>query len=209
MKTATISKLALALAIAGFAVSGARGVTLNVGLSDSLAIGDVIHGIQAGGQVDRDVTMVNNLLTVALNTQSSSLAGDVGDLYQRTANVFSPLPAATATGNTFATGIADGGVLLDITLTSSFRYLVAAYDGPNGGVEVWDIAGLAAGTTISIPRYAEPIGPGGSLQQSTRYLMTGWTLLNPGGNSLPDGGTTALMLSTALAGLGVLKRRIK
>jgi hypothetical protein len=39
--------------------------------------------------------------------------------------------------------------------------------------------------------------------------MTGWTLLNPGTNNMPDGGTTALMLSTALAGLGVLKRRIK
>lgn len=212
MKTEKISKLALAVAIACFAVSGARGVTLNVGLSDSLAIGDVINGIQAGGQEARDVIMVNNLLTVALNTQSSALAGDVGDLYQRSGNVFSPLPAATATGAISANGVGsipDNSVaLLDITLTSSFRYLVAAYDGPNGGVEVWDIAGIAAGSTISIPRYAEPIGVNGQLQQSSRYLMTGWSLLNPGGNSLPDGGTTALLLGTALAGLGVLKRRI-
>jgi hypothetical protein len=208
MKTEKISKLALAVAIACFAVSGARGVTLNVGLSDSLAIGDVINGIQPGGQEARDVIMVNNLLTVALNTQSSTLPGDVGDLYQRSGNVFSPLPAATATGAVSASGIADGAVLLDITLTSSFRYLVAAYDGPNGGVEVWDIAGIASGSTISIPRYAAPIGVNGQLQQSDAFRMTGWTLLNPGGNSLPDGGTTALLLGTALAGLGVLKRRI-
>jgi hypothetical protein len=153
--------------------------------------------------------MVNNLLTVGLGLQNNAIVGDVGDNYQRSLNNFGSLPAATATGNILASGIGDGTALLDITLTSSFQYLVAAYDGPNGGVEVWNIAGIASGTTISIPRYAEPIGVNGQLQQSTRYLMTGWTLLNPGTNNMPDGGTTALMLSTALAGLGVLKRRIK
>jgi hypothetical protein len=182
-------------------------------LTDSLSVGDVIHGVQGNnGQVNRDVMMVNNLLTVPIGTTSTTVPGDVGDIYMRSANNFGPLPTAVATGALNASGIADGSTYLSITLSSSFAYLVAAYDGPNGGIQVWSIGGLASGTTIDIPRYAEPSGANadGPLVQSQRYLMTGWSLLNPGTpNNSPDGGTTALMLTTALGALGVLKRRLK
>ena len=180
MKTYGVSKFVVVAACACFLVNGARGVVLDVGLTDPLAIGDVIHGIQAGGQEARDVIMVNNLITLAPGTSSSSFVGDVGDLYQRSLNVFSPLPAATAVGAVSASGIVDGAALLDITLSGSFRYLVAAYDGPNGGVEIWDIASLGSGTTIQIPRYAEPIGPGGSLQQSDKIPDDGLVAPQPG-----------------------------
>ncbi len=211
MKMRQLTKWVGAIACTCFAVISARAITLDVGLTDPLALGDVIHGIQAGGQVNRDVIMVNNLLTLAPGTQSSSIVGDVGDLYQRSLNFPGALPAATGVGAVIASGITDGSALLSITLAGSFQYLVAAYDGPNGGVEIWNIGGLAPGTTIEIPRYAEPTGPGGSLQASTRYLMTGWSLLNPGTppNGVPDGGSTALLLGTVLAGLGLLKARIK
>src|ERR1051325_3639564 len=203
MKTDRLKKLAVTVAGVCCAVSAANAITLNVGLTDPLAVGDVIHGVQGNnGQVNRDVMMVNNLLTVAVGTTSTTVPGDVGDIYMRSANNFGPLPAATDTGAVFASGIADGSTFLGITLGSSYRYLVAAYDGPNGGIQVWNIGGIAAGTTIDIPRYAEPSGANadGPLVQSQRYLMTGWSLLNPGTNppSAPDGGTTAVMLTTAL-----------
>ena len=193
-------------------IGSSSAITLDVGLGDPLALGDVIHGIQAGGQVNRDVIMVNNLLSVGLG--SSSIINS--RLYERSVNVFNPLPAAVATGAQFASGIADGAVYLDITLTDSFRYLLAAYDGPRGGVEIWDIASLASGTTISIPRYAEPTGGDGTLVQSHRYRMTGWTLLNPGvtptipGNtSVPDAGATAMLLGVSMTALGAARRFLK
>src|SRR5512143_1808095 len=108
MKTDRISKLAVALACACLAASAARAITLDVGLTDSLAVGDVINGIQAGGQVNRDVIMVNNLLTVPLGGSSTTIAGDLGDLYQRSLNNFGPLPTAVAGGAQFASGIGDG-----------------------------------------------------------------------------------------------------
>lgn len=187
------------------AVVPAGAISLNVGLTGSYIVGDVIHGIQAGGQVDRDVTMVNNLITVALNNHNATFASDPGDTYQRSGNSFSPLPTATATGAQFASGIADGAstLTLDLSTLGSFTYLVAAYDGPNGGVEVWDIAGLTG--SIDIPRYAEPIGTDGSLQTSSKYLMTGWSLLNPSG-SVPDGGVTLSLLGFALLGIGTVRR---
>ena len=189
-------------------------ITLNVGLVDPYAIGDVVHGLQGGGgQVARDVTMINNLLTVAPGTAAP--IGNSGpppstSTYYRTANLFGSLPTAAAAGAQFASGIANGPTYLDITLSSSFTYLLAAYDGPNGGVQVWNIASFAPGTTLSIPRYAEPSGADGTgpLVQSSRYLMTGWSLLNPGEPiiSVPDGGPTALLLGSALVALALIRR---
>jgi hypothetical protein len=185
-----------------------------VGLTGINIVGDVINGIQAGGQVDRDVTMVNNLITVALNNHNAHFGSDPGDTYQRSGNTFSPLPTAIATGAKSGSGTGDipdngqASLTLDLSTLGTFTYLVAAYDGPNGGVEVWDIAGLTG--TISIPRYAEPIGVDGSLQSSSRYLMTGWSLLNPGGGtSVPDGGATILLLGAGLSALTLGRRFIK
>lgn len=208
----TVGMVGCVLALATQQV-GATTYPLNVGLTDSHAIGDVINGIQAGGQANRDVTMVNNLLTVTLDTQSSTIVGDLGDIYQRSANNFSPLPAATTSGNVMASGIAGGGATLtiDLSLYGSFRYLVAAYDGPNGGVEVWDIADILSTDSIVIPRYAEPSGTGNPptgplVANDSQYLMTGWTLLNPTGTSVPDGGSTIALLGAAILGIGSVRR---
>src|ERR1041384_122811 len=148
MKTDRLSRLAVTIATLCLATA-ANAVTLNVGLTDSLAVGDVIHGIQAGGQTDRDVTMVNNLITLAPGATGSFLS-DPGDTYMRSANVFGSLPVATATGAQGASGIGDGSTFLTIVLPSTFSYLVAAYDGSNGGVQVWAIGGRVSGTSIDI-----------------------------------------------------------
>jgi VPDSG-CTERM motif len=192
----------------------ASALTLGIGLADPYQVGQVVNGIQAGGQVDRDVTMVNNLIPLALG--GSTTIGD--DTYTRSMNAFGSLPTAVAGGAVF--GITpDGfsgfsGDSVNLTLSGSFTYLVVAYDGPNGGAAIYNISGLAAGTVLTLSRYAQPttpgspgVGPlidGGDINQ---YQMTGFTFLNPG-TSVPDGGTTAALLGISMVGLGFLRRRI-
>jgi hypothetical protein len=104
------------------------------------------------------------------------------------------------------------GSYIDITLTGTgFGYLVARYDGQNAGAQVWDIAGLAAGTTIQIPQTAY-VDASGNLANGPmpgtpdKYQITSWTLFNP--SSVPDGGTTAALLGSALTCLGLLRRKL-
>ena len=93
--------------------------------------------------------------------------------------------------------------------------MVVAYDGPNGGVAVFDIAGLTS--TIQIYRYARPevvngVRTGNLLGSNTMrqgyFRITSWTLLNPTG-SVPDGGATVMLLGAALGGLGMVRRFLK
>jgi hypothetical protein len=204
--------LATLLVAAGSA--SAVPTTLDVGLSDPYALGDVISGSGVGGgQAVRDAAMVNTLLTVGLG--STSTIG--GDDYQRTVNVFSPLPAATTVGSiatpiggiAFGSGtFANGSVFL--TLPGGFRYLVAQYDGRQAGVEIWDIASIASGTVIEIPRNADNTGVGGSLLEAPQHQISTWTLLNPisGDTNVPDGGSTIALLGFTLVGVDFLRRRI-
>jgi hypothetical protein len=109
------------------------------------------------------------------------------------------------------------GAVVSLTLASTFQYLVVAYDGENGGVMVYNISSLVAGTVIQLPRYARPSPPldgitGRALiQDDGTYQMTGWTLLNPNPpqQQVPDGGATVILLGAALTGLGAMRRFIK
>jgi hypothetical protein len=85
--------------------------------------------------------------------------------------------------------------------------LVLAYDGKNSGVAVFDVSSLAVGDQIVVARYASPANPvQGDLVQNTKYLMTHWDLLNPGGNNVPDGGSTVMLLGAAIGALGLARR---
>ena len=90
-----------------------------------------------------------------------------------------------------------------------FSTLVVAYDGKNGGVAVYNVAGLTG--SVDLYRYAKPL-PNGNLlgsnsAQQGYFKMTGWTLLNPTG--VPDGGATMMLLGAALLALGVVRRHLK
>ena len=68
--------------------------------------------------------------------------------------------------------------------------------GPSGGTaEVWYVGDLNG--TITIP------GVKG------QYGLSGWTLFGPGGQGVPDGGTTVMLLGAALSALGMARRYIK
>jgi VPDSG-CTERM motif len=174
-------------------------------------VGTVIPGVQGqfGGQVDRDVYMTNTLLSYSAPSQQTNL-GD-GALYSRT--TLPDGPAATATGAVPVTSgdmnIVNG--IVNITLTNTFQYLVAAYDGPNGGVAIWDISSFHVGDTIQIYAYGHPdlLHPGDIVGgTSGNYFITSFTLLNPTG-TVPDGGTTAMLLGAAFGALGITRRFLK
>ena len=79
--------------------------------------------------------------------------------------------------------------------TGGFLYLLAKYDGPNGGDEVWNVQGLTGLMTIPLTGFGQ-------------YGLSHFTLFG-GGTQVPDGGTTAALLGAALAGMGFLRRYIK
>jgi len=192
------------------------GMTYNDGSGNSsqYLLGTVIPGTQGGGgQAQRDATMTNALLAIgSLGGQTTINSG----LYSRSFNSFGSLPAATATGAVLGSGIADGTTPVTVSLGTGFQYLVAAYDGPNGSVAVFNVAGLTG--SVDLFRYAareldangDPTGNllGSNIAAQGYFKMTGWTLLNPTG-TVPDGGTTVMLLGAALGGLGMARRFLK
>jgi hypothetical protein len=239
-KTITAASGVLRLGLAGAAlclgIAAARGgpfplaFTLDVGESGSYVLGDVLPELTggSGGQQADAVTMVNQL--TGMPTPSTTVVS--GAYYGRSANAFGTMPAATTLGDTLASGgtVTVNGTYALITLpaTEGYHYLVAEY-GAQAGAEVWDIAGIAPGSTIQIPEYAEP-GPatGTGVQvgthngtgnpifvypplvnglSETKYKISNWTLLNPTTLSAPDGGSTALLLGIGLLGLSRLRKR--
>ena len=178
------------------------------GNSSQSLVGTVLPGTQGnGGQAQRDADMTNALLALGLGAQSQ-VPGN--PLYSRSFNNFGTLPAATATGAVLGTNIADGTTAVTVNLLGGFQYLVAAYDGPNGGVAVFNVGGLTG--SVDLYRYAKPLANGNLVGSNTAqqgfYKMTGWTLLNPTGG-VPDGGTTVMLLGAALGSLGMARRFLK
>ena len=180
--------------------------------TDTRLVGTVIPGLQGqfGGQVQRDVYMTNNLL--GQSGQYTHLQD--GATYSATG--FNG-PAATTgaltsggLGYSFPDGMT-GPVTIDLNAVGTFQYLVIAYDGPNSGVVVWNIAGLTG--TIQFDAYGRPES-GAGLNSLTgnllggntaqQYKITSFTLLNP--TSAPDGGTTVMLLGAALGALGMVRR---
>jgi hypothetical protein len=199
------------IAVACLALTSARADTiLNVGLSSPLVIGEVIpQPLFPPGQEARDLAMANTLITMYNNGSPSASP------YFVSGNSFpTPLPAAVTTGDIITPfgNITLSGSQAIINIGSGFRYLVAAYDGQNSGAALWDISGLAAGTIIDIPRYARPNAAGTDLVNGEEFLqfqITTWSMFNPGGPSVPDGGTTVLLLGAGLSALGMVRRFLK
>ena len=179
------SKLALfCTAIAGalFTFSqSANAIALQIG--DSHELGFVNYGIPAGDG-DR-LTYVNHLIGMALGTSDKA----DGQTYFRSNNAFSQLPQAVLAGSkqgkTTTINLGAGGL---------YTYLLAKYDGPNYGTEVWYVGDQSG--IITIPAAAG------------RYDLSGWMLFGPGVAGVPDGGTTAMLLGAALSVLGIARRFI-
>ena len=182
--------------------------------TDTYLVGTVVPGLVSGlppGQVDRDVYMANQLInhsagqSLGLGTAVYSATGFNGPLATTAGAVTNG-----DLGISFPNGFV-GPVTIDLSVVGTFQYLVVAYDGPNSGVVVWNIASLTG--TIQFDAYARPqTGSGlngltGNLfggNTAQQYKITSFTLLNPTG--VPDGGTAVMLLGMGLGALGVGRR---
>jgi protein with PEP-CTERM/exosortase system signal len=151
-------------------------------IGDAHELGFVNFGIPSGDQ-DR-TNYVNHLIGMGLGTQDDFS----GQHFTRSNNNFGSLPTAVFHHNGTGTSI-------NLGAAGTYTYLFAKYDGPNYGSEVWYVGDLSG--TITIPATA-----GG-------YGLSGWTLFTGGGQGVPDGGTTAMLLGTALGALGMARRFLK
>jgi|SRR5581483_10163485 len=152
-------------------------------IGDAHELGFVNFGIPSG-DADR-LTYVNHLIGMALGTSDKA----DGQTYFRSNNDFGPLAPAVLTGL-----VNGSSTSINLGAGGTYLYLFAKYDGPNYGSEVWYVGDLSG--IITIPDTA-----GG-------YGLSGWTLFGSAG-SVPDGGTTAMLLGTALGALGVARRFLK
>ena len=152
-------------------------------IGDTQELGFVEFGIPSG-DADR-LTYVNHLVHMGLGTQDDA----DGQHYTRSNNDFGSLPDAVLAGHVNGTSTS-----INLGTGGTYLYLFAKYDGPNYGSEVWYVGNLSG--IITIPDTA-----GG-------YGLSGWTLFGSGA-SIPDGGTTAMLLGAALGALGMARRFLK
>ncbi len=193
-KLAMLSAAVCAVMLA-FTISASADTTLGffdpVTLTgDTHVVGTVSPAAPASPQAHADY--INFLITMGTNT---SVAHDFGgsegiqNLY-RTTNTFGSLPTASATG-----AVSGTGTTINLNTLGTFTYLFAKYDGQNDNSVVWNISGLTGILTIPAD------GPLG-------YGLSGWILFGPTG-TVPDGGTTVMLLGTALGALGMARRFLK
>jgi hypothetical protein len=139
---------------------------------------------------DADKTgLINHLIGQALNTVEPAFID--GGLYEigRSNNDFGPLPEPAVIGPSgTTTSITIGSGIYSYVFVTYASLFVAVHD-------VWYIGNLSGDITI----------PGGSGD----LLLTGWTLFGPGVPAVPDGGTTVMLLGTALGALGMARRFLK
>src|SRR5215475_3354409 len=150
----------------------------------------------APADADARATYINFLITLAPNQTAAHDFGQplgVQNFY-RTTNLFGSLPQASATGS-ISSVPGNPSTTIDLNALGTFTYLFAKYDGQNDNSVVWNISGLTG--VLTIPAFG-PLG----------YGLSGWILLGPTG-TVPDGGTTVMLLGAALGALGMARRLIK
>jgi hypothetical protein len=155
---------------------------------DSHVVGTVSDGSPASDA--SDVTYINFLITLGTNTTVTHNFGQPLGIqtFYRTTNTFpGGLPQASTTG-----AVSGTGTTINLNTLGTFTYLFAKYDGRNDTSVVWNISGLTG--ILTIPQ----LGPLG-------YGLSGWTLFGPTG-TVPDGGTTVMLLGAALGALGMARR---
>jgi hypothetical protein len=120
-----------------------------------------------------------------LSTNTSITVSGVN--YDRSANTLcgTSCPDAVSTGSVTDNSGANTG-----SFTPGYTYLLAKYDGPNGGDLIWYVAGLTGDFTLPTNWGPDPNG--------TQYGLSHWALFDPNTTRVPEPATLALF------GLGLL-----
>jgi hypothetical protein len=178
--SAAVGAVMLAFSQNASALSVPMPATINLTIGDAHELGFVQYGIPSG-DADR-LTYVNHLVHMGLGGHDFA----DGQEYFRSMHNFGSLPDAVLAGHVNGTGTS-----INLGAGGTYLYLFAKYDGPNYGSEVWYVGDLSGNITI-------PATAGG-------YGLSGWTLFGSAG-SVPDGGTTVMLLGAALGVLGMARR---
>jgi VPDSG-CTERM motif len=165
---------------------------------DEHVVGTVSPAAPASAQNEADY--INFMITLGLG---QTVVHDFGQpegvqTISRSTNVFANLPTANPAGAiTNNSPVNDNGVVhIDLGAVGTYSYLFAKYDGQNDNSVVWYVGDL--GGMITIP-FDGPLG----------HALSHYTLFLAGGGQVPDGGTTAMLLGTALGALGMARRFLK
>jgi hypothetical protein len=126
--------------------------------------------------------------TAYVNHMIGMNLGGVGlfmnQVFNRSTNSFGSLPTAVFALNGTGTNISLG--------TGLYSYLFARYSGIS---YVWYVGNLSGNVQIPL------LTAGG--------LLMGWTLFSAGGQGVPDGGTTVMLLGVGIGVLGMARRFLK
>jgi hypothetical protein len=174
----------------------AKATVTALGVGDSHAVGYVNPGVDFGDSVIPGY--VDPFVTMALGDSQTGNYANHDQTWVRSLTAF---PLTTVASG----GYPSQGTITSFNIVSGNEYLVAKYDGPNGGLEVWYVGNLSG--TITIPQGA----PGTDFGQTSDNLLglSGTWVLNGTPGSVPDGGATVLLLGAALSGLGLIRRKLK
>jgi hypothetical protein len=181
---------ALVLGCGMFAAAICNVQALTIG--DANELGFIANGIPSGAN---DVTAyVNQLIEMSPGATTTAL----GQTFTRSTHIFSPLDPAVLVSRVTYGGLIEPTVT--IHLETGFEYLLAKYDGPNFGTEVWYVGGLSG--DITIPSHAE---------NNDQFGLSGTSLfteLAVPPSAVPDSGKTALLLGSAIMILGLVSRKL-
>ena len=161
-------------------------------IGDTYTLGYVYYGIPSG-DLDRQ-TYVNDL--VGFYNSGCASGTDCGSANGQSYHMVNGSPHFGATLPNAVWGVNSVGMgnTYSWSTAGTYTYLFAKYDGPNQGSVVWYVGNL---TSFTIPT------------DWNGYGLSGWTLFTGSGSSVPDGGTTVMLLGAALGALGVARRYLR
>ena len=139
---------------------------------------------------------INNLVfgVTAYNTQTPQNDGT----YTYAPLQGSTLPATLPIPTSLNPEVVQGGVSFNINLgAGGFDYLIVQWDGPEGGNAIYYLGGLSGTITVTNDIFFN--------QNHQPFAASGYWL-SGGGQGVPDGGTTVMLLGAALGALGMARR---
>lgn len=144
-----------------------------------------LDGKLANNSVDNQIVAAQHLLDMGANTVDP-LNAALG-LYYRTSS-------------TEYSGVLTGGtpIVGDVTAESGWEFAFVKYDGKQAGYVLFYLGGAAANTLI--PNFPADLWT----TETDQFQISGVTYFNQ--VSVPEGGSTAILLGLGFLGIGLLRR---